>query len=199
MAQEVERIEVREEARRRVAAENAAASFALPPVGQTLADDLAEPRDREAFAIDRLHPVGANSLLVAQYKAGKTTLVINLVKALADGEPFFGEFEITPPTGRIAVLNYEMSANQFRDWLDDVEVGHPARVARPLHLRGSRLPFWGPDYMARLAEWLTAAEIEWLIVDPGSARVDRVRGQRTTTARWRSSRTRSVSSRTGRR
>ena len=165
---ETRKLEVREQARRRVASKLAAVSFTLPAPGRTLADDLAEPRAKQKFAIDRLHPAGGNSLLVAQYKAGKTTLALNLSKALADGTPFLGAFNIAPLQGRIGVLNYEMSADQFRDWADDMEIERTERVAQPLHLRGFRLPFWEPDFMERLAEWLRAEAVEWLIVDPAA-------------------------------
>ena len=49
------------------------------------------------YRIEGIAPTNGRALLVAQYKAGKTTLVGNLIRALADGEPFLGHFDVTRP------------------------------------------------------------------------------------------------------
>lgn len=105
---------VREEVRRRLDTEAAHKSF-RPPAPGTLADALARPRIGPKYAIQELHPSDSNSLLVAQYKTGKTTLTLNLVRALADGLPFLGHFEVTPLSGRVAFFNYELGENMFLD------------------------------------------------------------------------------------
>ena len=85
----------------------------------TLKDALAEPREALSYTIDRLHTASGNTLLVAQYKTGKTTLMANLLKALADGEPFLSEFAVKLE-GRVAFFNYELTREMFLDWLGDI-------------------------------------------------------------------------------
>src|SRR4051794_29897526 len=87
VARRLRDMEIADEARRRFAATRAGGRFAFPTAGRTLADDLATPPREQKYAVDRLHSSGGNTLLVAQYKAGKTTLLLNLMTALADEEP----------------------------------------------------------------------------------------------------------------
>ena len=46
---------------------------------------LAEPVPATRFRIEGLHPEGSRAIVAAQYKSGKTSLVTNLVRSLADG------------------------------------------------------------------------------------------------------------------
>ena len=144
--QEVERIEVRDEAKGRVAAHRARSVEDLfPEPGKTLADDLANPPRERRFFVDQLHPDGGNSLLVAQYKTGKTTVLLNLAKSLADREPFLSRFDVAPLDGRIAYWNYELDPDQFRRWVRDIGIDHPERIAEPLHLRGAHCRSGNPS------------------------------------------------------
>jgi hypothetical protein len=166
VTRKLEQLEVDQEARRRLAAKLAGGGFVFPEVGRTLADDLATEARERAYVIDELQIAGGNALLVAQYKVGKTTLLMNLLKALADQEPFLNRFDVAPLDGRVAYWNYELDADQFRRWMRDIDVHNTERVAEPLHLRGAHLPFWLPEYAERAIQWLRGAEVEFLIVDP---------------------------------
>jgi hypothetical protein len=167
VAAELERIRARSEAQRIHAAEQAQAAhrFKFPRAGRTLAHDLRVPPRKQRYTIDGLHPIGGNTVLTAAYKVGKTTLMGNLVKALADDEPFLGEFAIHF-TGRVAYLNYELDADTFRWWMRDIGVINTDRVAAPLHLRGYTLPFWIPTMRDRTCEWLQANDVGFIIFDP---------------------------------
>lgn len=158
------------EAQSRLAAELALSngSFQFPPAGRTLAHALAEPPQEVKYAIDELHPAGSNSLMVAGFKAGKTTVLLNLMKSLADGEPFLGRFEVMPLEGRVAFWNYELDKSMFTEWMRAIDVQHPERIAEPLHLRGTYLPLWIPEVAEVAAEWLRKNEIEFLIIDPAA-------------------------------
>lgn len=127
----------------------------------------ATPRE-QTFTIDQLHPTGGNTLFTAQYKAGKTTAQLNLVKALADGEGFLGEFAVAPLSGRVGYWNYEMDPDTFRAWMRDLGIRHPERVAVPLHLRGVVLPLGVEEVAERAAAWLKGNDVEFLIVDPAA-------------------------------
>ena len=140
----------------------------LPRPGKTLKADLARKRRRTRFTIDRLHPSGGNTLLVAEKKAGKTTLALNLVRALVDEEPFLGHFEVRPLTGRVAFLNYELDAEMFREWARDLDIRCVKKVAHPIHVRGRTLRFWELRTATRLTNWLRRNKVEFLIVDPAA-------------------------------
>jgi hypothetical protein len=165
---EASKIEAREEARRRIAAKRADDAFTFPEPGRTLVDDLAHPPRSRKFTIDHLHPAGGNTLLVAQFKTGKTTLLLNLVRSLADRVPFLNEFEVSELSGRVAFWNYELDADQFREWVRDLSLDHPEHVAEPLHLRGLSLRLWDDAVAEKAVEWLRANEAEFLIVDPAA-------------------------------
>lgn len=137
----------------------------LPAIGRTLCDDLAEPIPEYRWTIKDLHKTGFNSLLVAQYKTGKTTLLNNLMKALADEEPFLDVFP-TRLTGRVAYFNYELDAHTFREWVRGLGIENQDRIAAPLHLRGYGLPFWDRKAQDELVEWLRANDVGFIIIDP---------------------------------
>jgi hypothetical protein len=163
------RLAVNDDARRLLASARESDRFVLPSAGSTLADDLAVEASPVRWRVEQLHSSGGNTLLVAQHKAGKTTLALNLARSLADGVPFLGHFEVEPLTGgRVAFFNYELHADMFREWTRDIEVEHPERIAPPLHLRGHRLPFWEDRERERVANWLRRNKVEVLIVDPAA-------------------------------
>src|SRR5262245_26622617 len=72
------------EAKRRLEAE-ATPPLVLPPL-MTLKDRLALPVSETRWRIEGWLPVDARVMLSAQYKAGKTTLVTNLIRSLVDGD-----------------------------------------------------------------------------------------------------------------
>jgi AAA domain len=90
---------------------------------------LAEPDEEIPWRIDGLWPARGRVMLAAQFKSGKTTMRDNLVRSLADGDPFLGSHHVTPVTdGTIVVLDFEMSRNMLRAWLRDQGLRHPERV-----------------------------------------------------------------------
>jgi hypothetical protein len=111
-----------------------ASEFTPPPTTLDLVEELAQPDPKVRWAVDELVPDVGNVLLAAAYKIGKTTLVLNLVKALAEGKPFL-QFAATHLEGRVAVWNREMAAAMYRDWLRRTEIANPQRVS-VLHLKG---------------------------------------------------------------
>jgi hypothetical protein len=164
----VRQLQVQEAARNRISAERDRQALELPRAGETLAHELAAPERPVRYTVEQLHPQGANSLLVAQYKTGKTTLLLNLVQALADEEPFLGHFPVRRPRGRLAYLNYELDPEMFRRWVRAIGIKHPERIARPLHLRGQTFPFWLPSFSDTVVRWLRANKVKFLILDPAA-------------------------------
>jgi hypothetical protein len=161
-------LRVDHEARRALTAElTRVREFDLPQPGWTGEDFVMEDEPAPEPVVEGLHYRGFNTLLVAEFKAGKTTLELNLARALADGTPFLGRHKINMPYGNVAFLNYEMDRRQFRKWLRQTGTVNMDRII-PLNLRGWTLPFWEEESMLRLAQWLLENEIGFIIVDPAS-------------------------------
>lgn len=158
--------EVRAQRIRKQAAAVVAAELAgeAPPFdADLLADVLGRPAEAP-HRVDGLIPSQAGTLVVAQRKTGKTTLELNLARSLIGGEDFLGRFPVRAITGRVGLLNYEVSAGQLARWAH--EAGVPPDRLYLVNLRGRRNPLGNPDDREQLAEHLRAHEVESLIVDP---------------------------------
>lgn len=149
-------------------AKRTADTFELPEM-PTLADLLAEDDEDEEYRIKGLIPAGGRIILSAPMKSGKTTLVGNLIRSLADGDDFLGTYPVTPlgEDATIAVLDTEMSKRQMKQWLRDQGMRNPQRV-HPVSLRGRVGSFAIMDDTIR-AQWaaqLREMNTEILILDP---------------------------------
>ncbi len=165
VAAELDRIRIRERAKQLHAAE-VAASRAVTLERVTLDRALAAPRPEEPpMLVDRLHAVGYNSTITAQFKTGKTTLIGNLVRALVDGPLFLDEFAVTRPEGRVGLLNYELTDADMLDWLDAQSIQNAERVAL-LNLRGVPFSLATEVHQERLAQWCRDMDVDVLILDP---------------------------------
>lgn len=158
---ELARMELREQAKELFDA--ARRPPAEPFDAGTLAEILARPV-LPAARVDGLVPWNASTLLVAQRKAGKTTLCLNLAYSLITGEPFLGTFGVRPVTGRVAFLNFEVSGHTVAGWAQ--KRGVPSDRLFVVNLRGRPNPFRSPAELDTLAELLRAQDVETLIVDP---------------------------------
>ncbi|MCD2142282.1 AAA family ATPase [Rhodococcus pyridinivorans] len=128
---------------------------------------LGEVLERPAeppYRVAGLIPSDGGTLITAQRKVGKTTFVLNLVHSLITGEQFLDQFEVQPVTGRIALLNFEVSAAQMSRWAAEAGIDHDRLVL--VNLRGRRNPLIVPEDRAALTERLRAEEVESVIVDP---------------------------------
>lgn len=152
-------LRVNEEARAR----QRAMEFRPPEVAASFAEVMARPAPEVAWAVEELAGRDHNVLLAAQYKAGKTTLILNLVRAMVDGEPFLGRFE-THLAGQVCVLNYELTDQDAQAWITDIGFRRPER-ALLVGLRGQPNPLATPEGQQWLADLLVENEVELLIVD----------------------------------
>ncbi|GAB3812122.1 AAA family ATPase [Kribbella italica] len=122
------------------------------------------------FTVADLIPEGANVLLNAQYKKGKTTAALNLVRSIADGDDLFGAFRITP-VGNVAWWNCEVSERQAVAWLKDMKVRNPENVSL-LHLRGQSMPLRNKEVRDWAVKWLKRHSVKVWVVDPFGALYD---------------------------
>lgn len=139
------------------------------PVWRTLTQQLQQPLREELYAIDDLLPLGGNALFAGRYKAGKTTINGQLLKAWVDGTPFLGQFDCHPDHDRpnVTIFNYEMSEDQFQRWLAKVGIENTDRV-NVVHLRGLTVPLALPDVRDELAAQLADSRTGLWVVDPAS-------------------------------
>lgn len=164
LMREIYQQRLRREARRRLDAEERPPA-ALPEI-LTLRERLARPRTPVAYRIDGWQPAGSRVMLAAQFKAGKTTLVGNLIRALVDGDAFLDRHATTPIEGNLTVLDFEMSSHQLDSWLEDQRIRNDDRVV-VLPMRGNAGAFDILD-ASRRARWsalLRSRSVSYLIVD----------------------------------
>jgi hypothetical protein len=161
VAAEVRKLRVREEARRRLAAEK---EDATKPFDAGLLEDILARPPEPPFRIEGLLPSEGGMLVVAQRKTGKTTFELNLARSLLTGQRFLGRFAVRPLAGKIAILNFEVSGPQLARWAD--EVGVPRDRLFLVNLRGCRNPLSHPDDRVRVAALLKEQRVECVIVDP---------------------------------
>lgn len=131
----------------------------------TLRELLARPAD-PPMRMSGLIPWESSTLIVAKRKTGKTTLILNYVRAMLTGTPFLGVYETQPvqPDACVALLNYEVSAAMIARWAAEVGIDHDRFYV--VNLRGRRNPLSHPDDRAILAEDLLARNVESIICDP---------------------------------
>lgn len=165
LAQEVAAQRARRQAKKLLDEEEAARLFRVPPSRVSLVDELAMPIEPITYAIEELLPAGGNALLTAEYKAGKTSTVNDLVRAFCDGTPFLGRYKVNPAPGRLAVFNYEVGDEMYRGWLRDLGIKNPDRAA-VLNLRGFRVPVTTPSVEDWVVNWLQEREVSFWVVDP---------------------------------
>ncbi len=148
-----------------------------PPVGSTLLTDLLGEEDEpDTYRIDGLWPTDGKIILSAPQKAGKTTLMGNLVAALADSSPFLGPplghsgalgFAVEPleAGGTVVLLDFEMTRRKLRSWL----AAHAIRKTDAVRVELLRGVTWDPrdpHVRRQWADHLRAVQCEVLIVDP---------------------------------
>lgn len=165
VAKELERLRARHEATRLFRAEQLAGrAVALPRL--TLKEALAAERPVEPpMRVSGLHRVGHNTTISAAFKTGKTTLGGNLIRAMADGGWFLDRFAVTTPTGRIGLLNYELTDGEMLDWLDEQGIANADRVA-VLNLRGMPFSLTVDQHRDELVAWCKEMDVEVLHLDP---------------------------------
>ena len=158
---EAYRLRVREAAVQKVAAERVVAA---PPFDFGLLQEVLERPQEPPHRAEGLIPSEAGTLIVAQRKTGKTTLMLNLARTLIEGGEFLGRFPTRAIAGKVAILNFEVSAAQVARWAADAQV--PADRLLLVNLRGRRNPLAHEDDRKILAELLFGHRVESLIVDP---------------------------------
>ena len=154
-------LRVTEEARRLVAREQRADR--PPPRLINLADFLAEDDTDPVYRIDGLWPTGGRILVAAQFKAGKTTVVANLLRSLADGDQFLERFDVRQAE-HIVLIDDELDERTLRHWLRAQGIQSTASIDL-VSLRGNVAAFdlLDPEIRAEWSKRIAGADV--LIID----------------------------------
>lgn len=162
---EVTRLRRVEQAKSYLAIERARAVDVAPAVG--LSDFLETPDLTTPFIVDRVWPVDGNIAFSAQKKAGKSRIIQNLTRSLADGDPFLDVFAVLGQR-RVALLDFELPEPMLRAWLRGQKIQRHDNVALVESLKGRAGSFAVTDDAVR-SRWATKLRdcgTEVLILDP---------------------------------
>lgn len=134
---EADRIRARNAARAIVEAEQR--ETPVMPEVFNLEDFLAIPDEETPYLIDELMPTGTHGIIAAQYKAGKTTLLGNLIRSLVDGDDFLGRYKVNQQSN-VTLIDNELDPRTLRRWLraQGIQNVHAVRV---VSLRGKVAAF----------------------------------------------------------
>lgn len=134
------------------------------PAGFDLSVFLETPDEPAKYRVDQNLPIGGNALLAAQYKAGKTTLIANVIRALVDGELYLNTW-IVQPVSDLVLMDNELDERMLRRWLREQGIQHPERVhVIPMKGRLSTFNILEDATRSRWADRLHGAQV--LIFDP---------------------------------
>lgn len=158
---EARRLRVRQAAQELVTRERTGHQPVLAPVG--LAHFLAQPDEDACYRVQGLWPTNGRVVMSAQHKAGKTTLTGNLIRSLADGEPFLDTFAVERASRTILVDN-ELSPNLIRRWLRDQSI-ETVDAVDVVPLRGRLSSFDIIDPVVRSQGATALGEADVLIFD----------------------------------
>ena len=156
-------LRVNDEARALWTRQRAASSGQQPPRPVNLVDLLAQPDEDATYRIDELLPSGGRALLAAQYKAGKTSMIANLLRSLVDGDPFLATFR-AEAVERVVLIDTELDTRMLRRWLRDQSIRNRHKID-VLSLRGRLTTFGITDDTVR-ADWAESiAGADFVILD----------------------------------
>jgi hypothetical protein len=104
-----------------------------------LRDFLSTPDEDATYRITDLLPTGGRALLAAQQKAGKTSMIANLIRALADDGRFLDRFSVQQ-VNMITLIDNELDERMLRRWLRDQGIQNEDRV-QVISLKGKIATF----------------------------------------------------------
>lgn len=161
---ELRKLKIREEAARR--ARRARVGIQGRPGIVGLAEFLAIPDEPASYRVEGLWPAGGRVILAAQFKAGKTTMVGNVMRSLVDSVPFLEHFPVEPFVGKVVLLDDELDERMVRRWLRDQGIENEAGAA-VVALRGrlSSFDILDPEVRSEWAADLRAAGASIVVLD----------------------------------
>lgn len=122
----------------------------------------------EEWLIDGLLHYQGKALLSAAMKSGKSTLMLEIIRALTSGTPFLGTFKVPKPL-TIAFYDMELGRPMAQRWLRDVKGIDLDRLHYVSLLgRGNAVDMRSKQIREATARKLSGLGVDVLIVDPVS-------------------------------
>lgn len=127
---------------------------------------MAEGVSTATFRVARIMPADARIVLAAQHKAGKTTLMGNLIRSLCDGTLFLGLEVEQHEMGNVGLIDLEMNRDTLRRWLSDMNIKHVERFSVwPMLGRVRDFDIRSATVLQQWADKLRKANVRTLIID----------------------------------
>lgn len=164
VAEAAESMRVQREARALLASEVAKTTF-TGFGSMSLREALSKPREVKPAIVAGLQMQGHKATLTAQFKAGKTTLAGNLVRCLADGQPFLDRYPVFALPGNIGIFDYELTEDDALDMYGALGLHNTDRVFME-SLRGEGFSLANEFHRDQAVKWLTEHDIVYWVVDP---------------------------------
>lgn len=161
-----------------------------PPRADDILTELKKPTLPVLYVVEDLAPAGSNVLLVAEAKAGKTTLIMNLVVAMVTGAKFLDRYAIAhlPAGSSITYSNFELDENMAKNWLRDMGIEEDAGSHRHrLYVdpwKGFPLPLPAEHVEDYLVEVLVSRGSSVWVVDPYGAAINHDENSNDDTRAW---------------
>lgn len=119
------------------------------------------------YRVDGIWPEDSNLLLSAYAKTGKTTLILHLLRALSEGDEFFGR-KCHQVNGTVVYVNLELGQQMLRKYAVDAGIDLKSKHLKLVDLRGRATSFKFTDagFREKFAAQLREVECEVLVIDP---------------------------------
>ena len=171
VTQQIRKLEVLAEAKRRIRAKNRVPLSRTP---MSLTEALKQPPNPTPMRIESVMQDGGLVMLAAQFKAGKTTAVGNLIRSLVDGDPFLGSFPVHKTVSRLVLIDTEMSQDMVVEWLRGQGIKNTDAVVDVICLRGQVESFdiFSDDSRTDWAKHLREIGCDYVILDCLSPIID---------------------------
>jgi hypothetical protein len=135
-----------------------------PVMAISLVSLLATAIPKNKWIVEDLLMKAGKIFFAAKAKTGKTTVTLALLKSLADGIPFLGEFKVEVPEGCIGYMNLELTEGQMQEWVARQGIRNVDKV-HFWNLRGKPNPFRSQTSRNHLIQELQELGIKTLIID----------------------------------
>lgn len=166
--EELNRLRVREAAKRAFKLEILEKETSVLDIGEIEKGDrlLSSPTVNPQWVVEGLVQFQGSTLLTGKFKAGKSTLMINLIQALTSGQPFLDRFNIPKPM-RVAYVDMELGRDLAKRWIQDMR-GLDATKLEYLDRRGRgyTLNMRSETLRDKWVRMLLEREVDVLIIDP---------------------------------
>lgn len=135
-----------------------------PDPGRSLADARLDPPSPPRHIIHNLLPEGI-SMLAAQYKAGKTTLGVDMGACLVSGDDFLEYFDVDVIAGNVGYWNLEVDESVIYEW-QDMRIKRGASRFITANLRGQTMDLLHDRVAEWTVRWLKEYDIDVWMIDP---------------------------------